>query len=57
MRGIDARTQTVAKSSASTLTRNHNIGISHTFSTFVFAMKPRLGPDGPPRNSVTVKPM
>ena len=52
MRGSDARSQTVTKSSPSTFTVNQNTGISHTFSTLSLGRNPRLGPDGPPRNKV-----
>src|SRR6476659_10641485 len=52
MRGNDARSHTVAKSSASTLTVNQNIGINHTLTTPSLLRNPSDGPDGPPRNSV-----
>src|SRR5436190_16298532 len=52
MRGNDARNQTVTKSRPSTLTVNHTTGSSQTLITLSGARKPRLGPDGPPRNSV-----
>src|SRR5215475_8600850 len=52
MRGIDARTQTVTNSSAITLIPNQNTGMNQVFKKFVLDTKPRLGPDGPPRNNV-----
>ena len=53
MRGKDARSQTVAKSSASTFTRNQKNGMSHVLTGFVADRNPSDGPDGPPRNKVT----
>ena len=53
MRGREARTQIVAKSNTSTFATNQKIGMIHTFTVPSLARKPRLGPDGPPRNSVT----
>src|SRR6476469_4717758 len=53
MRGNDARSHTVPKSNANTLTMNQTIGITHTLIVPERDRKPRLGPDGPPRNSVT----
>src|SRR3954470_17604380 len=53
MRGNDARTHTVTKQSAITLTANQNTGISQTFTVLSALRNPRFGPDGPPRNSVT----
>ena len=52
MRGSDARSHTVTKSSPSTFTVNQKIGISHTFTKPLLERKPSDGPDGPPRNSV-----
>src|SRR6476620_4682427 len=53
MRGNDARSHTVPKSNANTLTMNQTIGITHTLIVPERDKKPRLGPDGPPRKSVT----
>src|SRR5882724_10292430 len=53
MRGSEARTHTVAKSSASTFTRNQSIGMNHTLTMLELPRNPSAGPDGPPRNSVT----
>src|SRR3954468_20115095 len=51
MRGSDARTHMVTNNSASSLTRNQNTGTSHVLTKPLLV--PRLGPDGPPRKSVT----
>src|SRR5262245_50597996 len=52
MRGSEARSHTVANSSASTFTANQKIGMSHTFTKLVLERNPSDGPDGPPRNNV-----
>src|SRR3954466_14192363 len=53
MRGNDARSQTVPKSSTSTFAMNQNTGMSHTLTVPVDERNPSAGPDGPPRNRVT----
>src|SRR6516164_9826394 len=53
MRGSDARTHTVANSSASSFMRNQNVGMTHVLTQLSALNGPITGPDGPPRNSVT----